>query len=188
METLQELKNSDLGNVEIKEAKIVIDQLKENLEETEQKCENLSRLFKESKKEYENLLEKDQLHLQELEQEFDKLKEKLDIQKDYEEIKDQLSIIKKIEFDQVEKSQNLSIEQLLHGKNKKLQGQLMESKNQSQEKDVLISNLKESLLKSESRVNALSSLVANLEADVLKLNQVLDSKHLASPKMVIIKV
>jgi hypothetical protein len=40
------------------------------------------------------------------------------------------------------------------------------------------------LLKSESRVNALSLLVTNLEADLLKLNQVLDSKQLNSPKMV----
>jgi chromosome segregation ATPase len=142
-------------------------------------------LLKEKTEEYENFRQKDLSLIKEFEIQLKDVGRELEGKKDYDELKQQLSVIKTIELDNEDGSENLSIEQLLSQKNKKLQGQLMEMKHLREEQDEKIAKLKESLSKSESRVISLTTLVANLEADVVKLNQVLDSKSPISPKVVI---
>jgi hypothetical protein len=144
--------------------------------------------LKEQKIEYQQLRDQDKYLLDNSQKELEKVLQELEKQKDYDEIKQQLLVIKKIELDDIDGQESLSIEQLLSQKNKKLQGQLMEVKQANEEKDELLSGLKESLSKSEARVKSLTSLVANLEADVVKLNQVLDSKSSISPKMVLFSI
>ena len=142
-------------------------------------------MLKEKTEEYENLRQKDLSLIKEFEIQLKDVGRELEGKKDYDELKQQLSVIKTIELDNEDGSENLSIEQLLSQKNKKLQGQLMEMKHLREEQDEKIAKLKESLSKSESRVISLTTLVSNLEADVVKLNQVLDSKSPISPKVVI---
>lgn len=152
---------------------------------SEQALDNSKLLLKEKTVEYESIRAQDKILLTNCKKELEKAERELKRQKDYDEIKQQLSVIKKIELDDTNGSEGLSIEQLLSQKNKKLQGQLMQVKQLKKEQDELISGLKDSLSKSESRVKSLTSLVASLEVDVAKLNNVWDSKPVSSPKMVI---
>lgn len=154
------------------------------MDESEQILENSAVMLKEKTSEYENIRIQDKDILDDCKKRLQNVEEKLERQKDYDEIKQQLLVIKKIELDDVDGSDSLSIEYLLSQKNKKLQGQLMEVKHLNKQQEDLIGSLKESLSKSESRVKSLTTLVSNLEADVAKLNNVWDSKPQLSPKMV----
>jgi homeobox protein cut-like len=153
------------------------------LDESEQALDNSKSQLKEQMNEYQKLIDANNSSLNKTKKELETVSIKLEKQKDYDEVKQQLLIIKKIELDDVNGLESLSIEQLLTQKNKKLQGQLMQVKKLVIEKDELISDLQDSLSQSQSKVDSLTSLVTSLEADVVKLNQVLDS-NAVSPKMV----
>jgi len=103
-----------------------------------------------------------------------KYKEKLENYSDYKKIKEELEVLKSIEFSATAEFNNTqeeaNLEKLIMAKNKKLQTELTEKRMEVEQLNQSLSRTMENLKESNSKIEEQKSLIAKLEEDLLKIN------------------
>jgi len=107
-----------------------------------------------------------------------KYKEKLNNYSDYKKIKEELEVLKSIEFSattefnntQNTNAEQVPLEKLIMAKNKKLQTELTEKKMEVEQLNNTLNETTKNLEDSYSKVKEQSALISKLEEDLLKVN------------------
>jgi len=103
-----------------------------------------------------------------------KYKEKLENYSDYKKIKEELEVLKSIEFSATAEFNNTqeeaNLEKLIMAKNKKLQTELTEKRMEVEQLNQSLSRTMENLKESNSKIEEQKSLIAKLEEYLLKIN------------------
>jgi len=108
-----------------------------------------------------------------------KYKTKLDNYSDYKKIKEELEVLKSIEFSATVGSNNTqeeNLEKLIMAKNKKLQAELTEKKMEVEQLSTSLSQTTKNLEDSNIKIKEQENLISKLEEDLLKVNTLQPTK------------
>jgi len=108
-----------------------------------------------------------------------KYKAKLDNYSDYKKIKEELEVLKSIEFSATAGSNNTqedNLEKLIMAKNKKLQAELTEKKMEVEQLNTSLLQTTKNLEDSNKKIKEQESLISKLEEDLLKVNTLQPTK------------